>query len=296
MIGNRDIYLDRTKVNTFSLQLNHCGIQECTPGYSYGFEANPYHLIHFLLNGGGFLEINHRLINIHAGQAFYIPPGTPARYCASLETPWTYGWIGFYSNTSNPFIALLFENQNVISFKMPVEEVEKNLLSVIAVTDKRVSEYSQYNESDFYGEQFTAILKVSDSLRANSRMLDFFSDLLSFQVPDKAMRMEKDSLALRAKEFMDSHYHEPLKIYDIAASLNTHPNYLCAVFKKEYGQTPGDYLCSIRMAQAAMILKLTDHTISMIAESLGYANPFRFSAAFKSYYGVSPSAYRKEGR
>ena len=127
-------------------------------------------------------------------------------------------------------------------------------------------------------------------------MLDFFSDLLSFQVPDKAMRMEKDSLALRAKEFMDSHYHEPLKIYDIAASLNIHPNYLCAVFKKEYGQTPGDYLCSIRMAQAAMILKLTDHTISMIAESLGYANPFRFSAAFKSYYGVSPSAYRKEGR
>ena len=110
------------------------------------------------------------------------------------------------------------------------------------------------------------------------------------------MRMEKDSLALRAKEFMDSHYHEPLKIYDIAASLNIHPNYLCAVFKKEYGQTPGDYLCSIRMAQAAMILKLTDHTISMIAESLGYANPFRFSAAFKSYYGVSPSAYRKEGR
>lgn len=75
MIGNRDIYLDRTKVNTFSLQLNHCGVQECTPGYSYSFDANSYHLIHFVLGGSGFLEINHRLINIHAGQAFYIPPG-----------------------------------------------------------------------------------------------------------------------------------------------------------------------------------------------------------------------------
>lgn len=294
MIGNRDICLDRTKVGTFSLQLNHCGMQECTPGHSYGFEANSYHLIHFVLSGSGFLELNHKLTNIHAGQAFYIPPGTPARYYASLETPWTYGWIGFYSNTSNPFITLLFENQNVLSVKMSVEEVEKNLLSVIAVTDKRVSEYSQYDESDFCGEQFTAILNLSDSLKANSRMLDFFSDLLRYQVPDKAMRVEKNSLALRAKEFMDFHYHEPIKMYDIASFLNIHPNYLCAVFKKEYGQTPGDYLCSIRMAQAAMILKLTDYTISMIAESLGYANPFQFSTAFKSYYGLSPSAYRKE--
>ncbi len=39
-------------------------------------------------------------------------------------------------------------------------------------------------------------------------MLDFSSDLLSFLVPDKAMRMEKDSL-------------------------NIHPNYLCAVLKKD---------------------------------------------------------------
>lgn len=295
MIGNRDICLDRTKVNTFSLQLNHCGIQECTPGYSYQFDTHPYHLIHFVLSGNGFLELNHKLMNVRAGQAFYVPPGIPARYYASLKTPWKYGWIGFYSNTSNPFITLLFEGKSVISFKMSVEEVEKNLMSIIAVTDKRVSEYSQYDESIFPGEQFSAILKLSDSLKSNSRMLEFFSDFLCSQVPDEAVDSKGNSPALRAKAFMDSHYNEPIKMYDIAAALNIHPNYLCSVFKKTYGQTPSDYLCSIRMAQAAMLLILTDYSISMIAESLGYANPYQFSTAFKSYYGLSPSAYRKEG-
>ena len=49
MIGNRDIFLDRTDVSRFSLQLNHCGIQECAPGYSYHIDSRPYHLIHFIL-------------------------------------------------------------------------------------------------------------------------------------------------------------------------------------------------------------------------------------------------------
>ncbi len=93
MIGNRDIFLDRTNVNKFSIQLNHCGIQECAPGYTNSFQSNPYHLIHFVLEGNGFLELDHKLINVHAGQAFYIPAGVPAKYYASLSDPWKYGWI-----------------------------------------------------------------------------------------------------------------------------------------------------------------------------------------------------------
>lgn len=295
MIGNRDIFLDRTNVNKFSIQLNHCGIQECAPGYTNSFQSNPYHLIHFVLEGNGFLELDHKLINVHAGQAFYIPAGVPAKYYASLSDPWKYGWIGFYTNTANPFLTLLFQDENVVHFKMPANEVEKNLLSIISVTDRRISEYTQYDRADFPGEQFTTILRLSDSLQANSRMLDFFSGLLSFQIPEDFAKPSEASPALKAKAFIDAHYNEPIKMQDVAASLNIHPNYLCAVFKKTYGQTPSDYLRSIRMAQAAMLLFLTDHSVSMIAESLGYANPFQFSAVFKSYYGLSPTAYRKKG-
>lgn len=125
MIGNRDIFLDRTDITKYFLQLNHCGLQECDAGYSYSFDTHPYHLIHFVLSGNGFLELNHELFNIHAGQAFYIPSGMSAKYYASLTDPWKYGWIGFYSNTANPFITLLFDTENIIDFKMPVNEVEK---------------------------------------------------------------------------------------------------------------------------------------------------------------------------
>ncbi len=37
MLGNRDHLIHRTAVSLLSLQFNHCGIQECSPGYQYGF-------------------------------------------------------------------------------------------------------------------------------------------------------------------------------------------------------------------------------------------------------------------
>lgn len=126
-------------------------------------------------------------------------------------------------------------------------------------------------------------------------MLDFYSDLVKYQIPDESSNADNNSPALKAKAFMDSHYNKPIKMTDIADALNIHPNYLYSVFKKTYGQTPSNYLRSIRMAQASMLLTLTDYPISMISESLGYTNPFQFSTVFKSYYGLSPSAYRKKG-
>ena len=73
MIGNRDIFLDRINLNNLSFHLNHCGMQECEAGYEYGFSMKPYHLIHFILEGEGYLEQDKKISHIKAGQAFYIP-------------------------------------------------------------------------------------------------------------------------------------------------------------------------------------------------------------------------------
>ena len=166
----------------------------------------------------------------------------------------------------------------------------------MSVTDQRLSQIKKYQESDFTGEQFVSIHKLSESLTANSRMLDFFSVLIQTQSDENSINEEKISPALMAKTFMDENYQMPVKIREIAESLHLHPNYLSAVFKKEYRQTPKEYLCSLRMSQASMLLSLTEHPVSVISESVGYPNPLQFSAKFKSYYGLSPREYRKAYR
>jgi AraC-like DNA-binding protein len=58
------------------------------------------------------------------------------------------------------------------------------------------------------------------------------------------------------------------------------------------GRPPLTYLTECRMDEAEALLSDTDSSIALIAKSVGYADAFGFSAAFKRHRGVSPSAFR----
>lgn len=296
MLGNRDLLVYQIKGSGLSMQMNHCGIQECSPGYQYGFFIKPYQLIHFVLQGCGKLELEGETYEIHAGQAFYIPTGTSAHYQASSQTPWKYAWIGFYSDTSHPFLRNLFGDRNVIDITMPVSELEPLLLSIIAVTDPRIEGLARYHRTDYPGEQFHAITTVEHSLEANSRMLHLFSVLAQTQQSVSIPVQKESDYAANAKSFLNSCYCDPVKIRDVADVLHIHPNYLSAIFKKAYGQTPKEYLDSLRMERAAQLLHLSEEPVSVVASLVGYESAFQFSAAFKKRYGTSPVNYRKEIR
>lgn len=181
MLGSKDIFLDRAKRELSVMQMNHCGIQECEKGHMWQFQARPYHLLHFVLQGEGALKISGRMLNVHAGQAFFIPAGIEGKYIASLQNPWKYAWIGFYADNGNKFIDLLFGKNEILDLALSAKELEKEILSILSVMDKRLQDVAIYQEEDFPGEQFFSIRNFSASLEANSRMLHLFARLLETQ-------------------------------------------------------------------------------------------------------------------
>jgi AraC-like DNA-binding protein len=56
------------------------------------------------------------------------------------------------------------------------------------------------------------------------------------------------------------------------------------------------FLKNWRMALAADLLCQPDETVGTVAEKVGYATPFAFSAAFKRVRGISPHAHRSAMR
>ena len=130
MLGSKDIFLDRAKRELSVMQMNHCGIQECEKGHMWQFQARPYHLLHFVLHGEGSLKISGRMLNVHAGQAFFIPAGMEGKYIASLQNPWKYAWIGFYADNGNKFIDLLFGKNEILDLALPAKELEKEIVKM----------------------------------------------------------------------------------------------------------------------------------------------------------------------
>ena len=58
------------------------------------------------------------------------------------------------------------------------------------------------------------------------------------------------------------------------------------------GEPPMTFLKNWRMALAADYLCQPDETVSSVAEKVGYATPYAFSAAFKRVRGVNPQEHR----
>lgn len=64
-------------------------------------------------------------------------------------------------------------------------------------------------------------------------------------------------------------------------------------FATTYSCTPRAFVQSMRLASAAKMLTSSELPVKSIAASVGYASRSHFSRAFNAKYGVDPSAYRR---
>jgi transcriptional regulator GlxA family with amidase domain len=67
-------------------------------------------------------------------------------------------------------------------------------------------------------------------------------------------------------------------------------------FAAEVGAPPLRHLAALRMRRAAELLATTDASLADIAASVGYANEFALSRAFRRLTGAPPGAYRRMAR
>ena len=72
-------------------------------------------------------------------------------------------------------------------------------------------------------------------------------------------------------------------------------DYFRRCFQREMGQTPTQYLISLRMERAKQLLRDPKHfTVEAIAHSCGFAAALYFSTCFKKHVGCSPLEDRKQ--
>lgn len=93
--------------------------------------------------------------------------------------------------------------------------------------------------------------------------------------------------------YMEEHYREKISLDQIAENMYLSSYYISKIFKSETGDTPINYLISLRMEKAREILeKNPEISIQVVASRVGYEDAYHFSKLFKKYYGLPPIYYR----
>ena len=97
-----------------------------------------------------------------------------------------------------------------------------------------------------------------------------------------------------ARKWLQTHSAQPYDLAATARAAATSPRTLLRWFSRAYGQTPLDYLHSLRIGQAQTLLQTTYLTVETIAHKCGYTDVGSFRKLFVRISGMTPSAFRQK--
>ncbi len=270
-----DKLTDLTKKSISDFVFYNCGVEQCAPNQFYGPKRRDYHFIHFVVKGEGVLEIQGAAYPVHCNQFFIVPAGEVSTYRASGSAPWRYCWIGFLGIQSTQFLNTLMQCGP-----------QRFVLNC--------------QDATFYQTRIENILRIagkglSTHLRSNGMMYDLIGTLLDELGADDPAEFGL-SIPFQARQYMELHYHDSLRISDVAAAVGVHANYLSNVFQEQYHMSPKQYLDRLKLQKAQELLLHTEHPIYIVANSVGFTDPLGFSKFFRRMTGISPTDYRAQRR
>jgi AraC-like DNA-binding protein len=111
-------------------------------------------------------------------------------------------------------------------------------------------------------------------------------------INDKKVAVSQNYINL-AIEYMFAYYNANIKIEDICKHIHISPYYFIRMFKDRTGQSPHEFLLSIRISKAEDMLRRGDYSIEEVARLCGFVSAAHFSNHFKKINGISPSQHKK---
>lgn len=100
----------------------------------------------------------------------------------------------------------------------------------------------------------------------------------------------------KAREFVEGHYQEPIRVRDISEYIHVSPNYLGKIYFLNTGEHLRDYINSVKLQKAREFLAARKYQISEVAAMVGIDDQRYFSKLFKKRFGVSPKEFGKQTR
>lgn len=268
-MGNTDnITIVNNFYNDTDISVINAGYQKKTD-HSFGPYANSYHVIQFIIDGKGTLEIGNRKWHLKKYDLFYLPANTLCKYYSDSVSPYEYYWISFIGRKASDYLQKCCLNKDTPVRCFETDALKKPFVNIFKCLNSNESNRSFEILSEMYG----------------------IFDILIKQSPLQNTHINYSTLIQNATAYIDSHYALGINVTDVCNYLFVNPSYFSTLFKNSTGITVSDYLMGIRMSDAALKLKTTDMNVSAVAASVGMT-PLAFTAAFKRHYHFTPSEYR----
>ncbi|MFN7249965.1 MAG: helix-turn-helix domain-containing protein [Anaerobacillus sp.] len=226
-----------------------------------------YNAICYIQYGEATVSIDHMIYKVKSGDCLFLNPSMEFQI-KTAEEPLQIFYVMYSANN------VTYENewQNLSNY------IKVSISSQITLSNLLL-QLEQLKKSNFH-----SFLKRKA----------LFYELLYFLVIElDSLQIDQPTSIKKVIEYMEEHFTKLDNIGELPFMVNLTPSSFCRAFKKETGQTPGNYLTELKINRAKELLKVSNHSLKEISQSIGYQDPLYFSRVFKKSVGVSPSIYIK---
>jgi AraC-like DNA-binding protein len=144
---------------------------------------------------------------------------------------------------------------------------------------------------DLAGERLPIRL-IARKKELGFRLLSIITDLSTIK-PRSVEILQSSRRLFPVLQFVKDNLSRDFDREEIARIVHLSASRFHTLFKSIMGIAPMNYVQSLRMKTAQMMLIQTDWPISGIAKKVGHKDQFHFSRLFKQICGTNPSDYRK---
>ncbi len=248
------------------------GFEQCDPRYDLQRETFPFLTLELIVGGRGELSLGNKTHTLKAGFCFCTGPAVSFRIQSSHKDPLQKYFLVFGRDTqprkTHPgslYPGCIYSERDTVALSKWSELILEEGAS-------------QHSDAAANLESLIAILerKISSPIEGTSHKHHY------------------DALVAKALREIDRNFQSIHTIRELAENLGITREHLCRTFQKSGKASPYKILMRRKLEHSYTQLKLSSLTIQAIALSLGFADAFQFSRAFKKNYGRPPSMVRQE--
>jgi len=140
-------------------------------------------------------------------------------------------------------------------------------------------------------------IKIENLLSLNSLLKSTYSKHIQLETPEVEIESEDEKFLLKLSKYVEENIEDPdLTVEELSKVMFVSRGTLYNRVLSLTGETPVEYVRSVKLKKSIALLQKNDMKISQIAYAVGFSNPNYFARAFKAKYNVSPTEYITQTR
>lgn len=262
------VVLDMQRRRRPGLVVASAGWERCARDYRVVRPGFPWLAVELVVEGGGVLELAGRRHRLVSGSLYAYGPGVAHAIAADPSAPPLKYFLDLAGDDAAGLLAGIGLAPGRLA-SLPVHAEVRALLDVLIAAGRRGQTAA------------CAALARAAVLLAGAGMVE----------PGRA----SGALAayVRCRDWLERHGGDSAGLSEAAAACAVSEAYLCRLFRRFDRTSPWRQERLRRLQRAADALLASARPVADIGRSAGYADPFHFSRAFRSAFGISPLGYRR---